>query len=155
MSKTFFARLSIVVFMVLIICAHRCRRGCDRLGKSIAAFLYAGAFALGCYSVVFYTEEYRILSLGYSLFFLAMDWVCFTMMKYAIEYTRYKGKKLNALDKRIPYIVIAVLAVDSVSMFCNVFFEHATRYNVVYYHGERYLRYAQHRYILFICFCVI
>lgn len=143
MSKTFFARLSIVVFMVLIICAHRCRRGCDRLGKSIAAFLYAGAFALGCYSVVFYTEEYRILSLGYSLFFLAMDWVCFTMMKYAIEYTRYKGKKLNALDKRIPYIVIAVLAVDSVSMFCNVFFEHATRYNVVYYHGERYLRYAQ------------
>ncbi len=143
MSKTFFAGLSIVVFIILIICAYRCSRGRDRLGKSIAAFLFAGAFAVTCYSVVFYTEEYTYLSLGYSLFFLSMDWVCYTMMRYAVEYTRHKGKKFISFDKRVPHIIEAVLIMDSISMLCNVAFEHAAKYHVVYYHEERYLRFIQ------------
>lgn len=140
MSKTFFAGLSIVVFIILVICSYRCSRGHDRLGKRISAFLLAGAIALACYSVVFYTEEYRGLSLGYSLFFFSMDWVCYTMLRYAVEYTGYKSKRLISFDKQISHVIEIVLILDSVSMLCNVLFEHAVSYSIVYYQQECYLR---------------
>lgn len=156
MSKTVLAGLSIVVFIILIICAYRCRRGHDCLRKSIAAFLLAGALSLASYSLVFWTEEYKLLSLGYSLFFLSMDWVCYTMLRYAIEYTRHKGKNLISFDRRVPHIIVAFLVADSISMLCNVFFEHAVKYQVVYFHEERYLRYVQKPpYFLHLILCYI
>lgn len=156
MSKTFFAGLSIVMFIILLICAYRCRRGHERLGKSIAAFLLAGSFSLASYSLVFFTEEYKLLSLGYSLFFVSMDWVCYTMLCYAIEYTRHKGKKFVSFDKRVPYILAAVVLMDSISMLCNVVFEHAAEYRVVYYHEERYLRFVQQpAYVLHLLLCYV
>ena len=143
MSKTFFAGLSIVVFVILIICAYRCRKGHDRLGKSIAAFLYSGAVAVAGYSLVFLSEEYKILSIGYSLFFMSMDWVCYTMLRYAVEYTRHKGKKFISFDKKIPHVIEGILVLDSVSILCNVFFEHVVKYTIISYHGECYLRTTQ------------
>lgn len=143
MSKAFFAGLSIVVFVILIICAYRCRKGHGSLGKSIAAFLLSGAAAVVGYGLVFSSEEYRILSIGYSLFFLSMDWVCYTMLRYAVEYTRHKGKKFISFDKKVPRIIEAVLILDSISIFCNIFFEHVVTYDVIVYQGERYLRTTQ------------
>ena len=140
MSKSFFIGLSIVVFIILIICAYRCRKGYDRIEKNIAAFLLSEALAVAGYSLVFFSEEYMLMSIGHSLFFLAMDWVCYTMLHYAIEYTTHKGKKFISFDKKTSHMVEAVLVLDSISMLCNIIFEQAAEYYVIYYRGERYFR---------------
>lgn len=156
MSKPIFAGLSIAMLVVLLICAYRCRKGKGCLGESISAFLVSGAVSLVCYSIVFLTEDYKYLALGYSLFTLSMDWICFTMLRYAIEYTRHKGKKIISINRCLPYITIAVLVIDSISMFCNIFFEHAVEYYVVYYHGERYFRCMQKpAYVVHLMLCYI
>lgn len=156
MSKTVFAGLSIVMLIIVVISVYFNGRYKERLRKSMAAFLASWVLALVSYSIVFFTEEYKYLSLGYSLFFLSMDWLCFTMLFYTIEYTRYKGKKFISFDKRLPYIAVFVLVLDSISMFCNVFFEHAVEYQVVYYRGERYLRYIQKpMYVVHLILCYI
>lgn len=155
MSKAFFAGLSIVVLIVLLICSYRCRKRQDRLGKSIAAFQLSGAAAVVGYGIIFSSEEYRILSIGYSLFFLSMDWVCYTMLRYAVEYTSHKGKKL--IDKEVPRMLEVVLIFDSISIFCNIFFEHVVKYDVISYHGERYLRTTQqppYFVHLFLCYMI-
>lgn len=140
MSKMIFAGLSMVVILILFIVALKSRKDYGRVGRSMAWLLSAGAISMACYSIVFFSEEYQILALGYSLFFASMDWLCLCMLRYAIDYTRHKGKTTLHVKKWFIYCTYAVMMVDSVSLLCNVYFEHAVSFRVIYFQRERYLR---------------
>ena len=55
-----------------------------------------------------------------SIFFVAMDWVLYYMMKFVMEYTASKNLLTDG-----PKIFGVILMLDSISMFLNIFFHHA------------------------------
>lgn len=143
MPKAMFAGLSITAIFILIICAYICRKGHGRVGRSMIWLLVAGAASVACYSIVFFFEDYQVLVLGYSLFFASLDWLCMTVLRYAIDYTRHKGQTILPVKRWFIICTYILIIADSISLLCNAYYEHATRFQVIYYHRERYLRILQ------------
>ena len=84
------------------------------------------------------------MSAGNCIFFAGMDWLCYAMFLYTIEYTKYKGKALFDLKPWMKLVTVIILTIDSVSMLCNIVLEHAMKFQVIYYRKERYLRFIPH-----------
>ena len=96
------------------------------------------------------------MSAGNCIFFAGMDWLCYAMFLYTIEYTKYKGKALFDLKPWMKLVTVIILTIDSVSMLCNIVLEHAMKFQVIYYRKERYLRFIpQPLFYLHLILCYI
>lgn len=157
MTKTFYAIFSYIVVAVLVYCAVNCAKRRDKIGKYVAALLSIGAFSIVGYTIIFFTSSYLGMSIGNCIFFVGMDWLCYTMLLFAIEYTKQKGKPIVPVNRWLNRLVIVILIIDSVSMLCNIVYEHAMKFQVIYaYRGERFLRFRpQPLFYLHLSICYI
>jgi diguanylate cyclase (GGDEF)-like protein len=86
--------------------------------------------------VVMFSEEEAVCMVGYSIFFVCIDWLLYNVLLFAMEYTGYRGR--NRIGLRVLYLL---LWIDSASMLSNNIFHHAfTCMPVVTSGGELYYR---------------
>lgn len=156
MSKMMYAVLSCMGVLVLIICDIQCIKRRTELGRRVAELLSIGALSVAGYTIIFLSSDYKWMSAGNCIFFAGMDWLCYAMFLYTIEYTKYKGKALFDLKPWMKLVTVIILTIDSVSMLCNIVLEHAMKFQVIYYRKERYLRFIpQPLFYLHLILCYI
>lgn len=85
--------------------------------------------------VVLVSQNRIICMLGYSVFFAGIDWIAYYLLRFTIEYTGFTGN-FPKVQKAVKY----VLLLDTVSMFLNLFLEHAFSCYPVVKDGEIYYR---------------
>ena len=116
MSKMMYAVLSCMGVLVLIICDIQCIKRRTELGRRVAELLSIGALSVAGYTIIFLSSDYKWMSAGNCIFFAGMDWLCYAMFLYTIEYTKYKGKALFDLKPWMKLVTVIILTIDSVSM---------------------------------------
>lgn len=85
--------------------------------------------------VVLVSQNRIICMLGYSVFFAGIDWIAYYLLRFTIEYTGFTGN-FPKVQKAVKYILL----LDTVSMFLNLFLEHAFSCYPVVKDGEIYYR---------------
>ena len=80
------------------------------------------------------------MSIGNSIFLAGADWLCYATLLYTVEYTKHKDKPILPYSRWLQVLVTLIFVADSISMLCNVVYEHALKYQAIYYKGEQYLR---------------
>lgn len=128
MSKMMYAVLSCMGVLVLIMCDIQCIKRRTELGRRVAELLSIGALSVAGYTIIFLSSDYKWMSAGNCIFFAGMDWLCYAMFLYTIEYTKYKGKALFDLKPWMKLVTVIILTIDSVSMLCNIVLEHAMKF---------------------------
>ena len=140
MSKMLCAVLSCICVLILGVCSIQCMKHKTRLAKYISLLLIVNTLSVAGYTLIFFSHTYRGMSIGNSIFLAGADWLCYATLLYTVEYTKYKDKPILPYNRWLQVLVILIFVADSISMLCNAVYEHALRYQVIYYKGEQYLR---------------
>lgn len=140
MSKMLCAVLSCICVLILGACSIQCMKHKIRLTKYISLLLIVNTLSVAGYTLIFFSHTYRGMSIGNSIFLAGADWLCYATLLYTVEYTKHKDKPILPYNRWLQVLVTLIFVADSVSMLCNAVYEHALRYQVIYYKGEQYLR---------------
>ena len=120
----FFALSLLMIFIDGWIIASALRQR-DRDGNFLAAIMGCSAAVCLFYSISICVEDYVVMSLSSSLYFVAMDGVCLSLVAYLFSFTDSWQTKIRFFLMRA-FIVVAV--VDSAFLLTNPFCEVALTY---------------------------
>lgn len=148
------------VLIMLISTYTRARKREGTLAKYVRYVMGVGAIITSVYLILFFSMNYIFSSILYSIYFISMDWLCITLVKYALIYTD-SPKQYPFITK----IITIILLLDNISLAANVKFEHVVSYDTRDWNGVQWLDmnpkplFSAHLFICYIllllCFCIL
>ena len=105
---------------IIIYCTQKISKN-DKPYKTpmIAAMTWAVIAILGV-SVVLLTTNELALRVGYTIFFIGIDWILYFLFEFTCKYAKYEIK-----NNIFIWLLILAIIIDSISLFMNIFFQHA------------------------------
>ncbi|MBE5963096.1 MAG: EAL domain-containing protein [Lachnospiraceae bacterium] len=134
-NKQLYSILFMAVWAVVWRYLKKARKRKEPIADTFVKVLGWSLAAISSYILILITNRYVIGSFFYSVNFICMDWILFSLLMFSKEYTSkdYKKKSSGITVGK------CILVADSVSLLCNVIFEHALSYKTVYEKGELFL----------------
>ncbi|MDD3367702.1 MAG: EAL domain-containing protein [Lachnospiraceae bacterium] len=121
--KRYYAILFAIVWGILLLYFLQARRRKDKISKILTGLLGIGLLSVTSYLFVLTFNNYLIISMAYSVYFVCIDAMLYCLLAYM--WLIVCPDKNIAIPSRL---LLSVLALDSISMLCNPFFEHALTY---------------------------
>ena len=130
--------LSAVMLLALIIvgyCIYRTFKEKHKFSRLVRKILYIGAVIMIVNMEMLLAVDDVSCLWGYSIYFVATDWLLYYMLQFSLKYT---GKKY---DKRLSMGMIILLVIDSISLLLNNQIHHLFSLQEVHlYGGEIYFK---------------
>lgn len=135
MEKIVFANVLVIMWFVTFYYIMQARKKQGKLANTFFRTLIWSEIAITSYIFILMFDYYCIISFFYSIFFICMDWLLFSLLEFSWEYTSMQYTKIRIWRK----ILVFILSVDSFSLFFNPVFEHAVSYETQIIDGKMYL----------------
>lgn len=134
--KSGYAVAFIITIAVLCYCAERTGKSKKKIAVSVRNLLLLAALTVLGNLFVVLSENELVSLISYSIFFIGIDWLLYSLLIFSVEYTSYQAKGKAGL-----IAIRAILLLDSISMAVNTIFQHAySCKQVLTESGENYYR---------------
>ena len=131
--------ISIFVISMLSVCIYRNMKLTKKSSRNVTKLMFiAWVSALG-YSLIFISDDYKVMSIGHSISFACNTWMCYYMLSFAVEYVNKTGNYETNLTPKAMSIIRKIIMIDNISLFLNVAFEHSVEYSNWVVMGENFL----------------
>lgn len=134
--KTGYSIAFIITFLVLGYVVLKTKQCGRKIAIPIRRVLIVAMLTVLSNLVVMFSEVETVCMVGYSIFFVCIDWLLYSVFLFAMEYTGYKSSNQGG-----NHLLLVLLCLDSFSMLANNIFKHAfTCVPVLASDGELYYR---------------
>ena len=123
--KLGFLALFAATIAIIIFCLKKISKTDKPYKTPLAAGMTWSIFAILGVSVVLITGNEFALRIGYTIFFIGIDWILYFLFEFTCKYSKYEIK-----NNVFVWLLVAALIVDSISLFLNIFFLHAFTINM-------------------------
>lgn len=141
MTKHTYALLAMLVVLVLLYRAYKAYVEHEKIGRTESWLLTVGALATMSYAVSLITNQYNVMVLGECIYYALVDWLCFIVLLYVVEYTHLFKEKHTNRNALLKWVLIVLFIIDSISMLLNAKFGHAVEYTCININGDLYFKY--------------
>lgn len=119
-----FFGLYLATIAIIIFCLLRISKTNKSYKTSLISSMIWGVVAILGNSTVFFTTNETVLRIGYTIFFIGIDWILYFLFEFICHYAKYEIK-----NNIFIWLLIAALLADSLSLFLNIFVQHAFTIN--------------------------
>ena len=136
MQKILFLMIHIVIIAILIICAKMTKKDMSGSKKHLWKVLVSAVYATTGAVLVLMADDYFVAVFGYSVYWVSLDWVCYTLVDYTYTLARYEKK-----NEKVGRVFKTLCVADSISILLNMIWGHVAAFNPTDYGGNIYYTY--------------
>lgn len=136
MQKILFLMIHIVIIAILIICAKMTKKDMSGSKKHLWKVLVSAVYATTGAVLVLMADDYFVAVFGYSVYWVSLDWVCYTLVDYTYALARYEKK-----NEKVGKVFKTLCVADSISILLNMIWGHVAAFNPTDYGGNIYYTY--------------
>ena len=148
--------ISLFVISMLCICIYKNLNHSRKSSKNVTILMIVALLSVVGYSVIFVSNDYKVMSFAHSISFTCKTWLCYRMLSFVVEYINKRGVTKTKLTSKRMKIIRYIAILDSISLLLNVVFEHNVSYSYWNLWGEIFLlRNLKPLFNVHIIFCYI
>lgn len=137
--KTFLGAVLALSLVVIGAFIYRASKEEHALARIVKRIFICGFLIILFNILMLYAWSPEVCSFGYSVYFIATDWLLYYLLQFSLEYI---GSHFEERVKKKP--IILLLAADSLAIFCNIFFGYLYELNEVIMFGDVYYELSVH-----------
>lgn len=139
--KSGYAIAFIITIAILGVCAEQTEKSSKAIAAAVKSVLVWAAFTVLGNLFVVLSENESLSLLSYSMFFVGIDWLLYSLLHFSVVYTGTAEKY-----RKCRWPIRIILLMDSASMVLNMVFQHAFQCKLVLTEtGENFYRITSYR----------
>ena len=112
--------------IVILSCIIYSKKNDDRIAKTVGNLMLFGFITIINYTMTIIVPNTKVAVFFQTLYFLDLDWVLYYLMIFCLDFTERKKFEFNQnKKKRVTTYIRQLCLLDSLSIFLNLFFNHA------------------------------
>ena len=112
--------------LLILACIIYSKKNDDRIAKTVGNLMLFGFITIINYTMTILITNTKLAVFFQTLYFLDLDWVLYYLMFFCLDFTDRKKFEFNKnKKKRITTYIRWLCILDSLSIFLNLFFNHA------------------------------
>ncbi len=119
--------IGLISLSILILsCIIYSKKNDDRIAKTVGNLMLFGFITIINYTMTIIIPNTKVAIIFQTLYFLDLDWLLYYLMSFCLDFTERKKFEFNLNKrKRFTTYIRLLCILDSLSIFLNLFFNHA------------------------------
>ena len=129
------AMVVMLLIIALCVCARKSRRSKKAIAPAVTMLVSSLALPVTGNLIIILSSNRILSTLGYFTYFLGMNLVIFSLIRFTLAYCRLPSPK-----RGLRSLTHSLLIIDTIQLLCNPFFHHAFNTTAVVVDGRNYYK---------------